>query len=105
MRIALALPFALACVLAGAAVAQTTTPSADIHAQTVSTAAVSQTIEPSQAPAKAQNDNPEAAAALALSIRHREEEDQRIARIACAAGDTSKCPAAAMTSTARSPSS
>ena len=30
--------------------------------------------------------------ALAMTIRAQKEQDERIARIACAAGDTSKCP-------------
>jgi len=39
------------------------------------------------APEKASADQ-----ALAITMRAQKEQDERIARIACAAGDTSKCP-------------
>ena len=45
-------------------------------------------------PAAVSQDEAAAAQAQAMAMRHKAEQDARIAAIACAAGDTSKCPAA-----------
>jgi hypothetical protein len=104
MRIAFAVPLILVCGLASAAMAQASAQSADNHAQTVSTAA-SQDPTAARSEPKAQAENPEAAAALAMAIRQREAQERRIAQYACAAGDTSKCPAGDAPRSAGSPSS
>ncbi|HEX2816853.1 MAG TPA: hypothetical protein VHN39_10675 [Phenylobacterium sp.] len=92
MRIALAFPLILALGLAGAAGAQPAASLADSHAQTVSTAVSLQKAEPVSLQARAQPENPEAAAALLIAIRHAKDLE-RMAKLACAAGDTSKCQA------------
>jgi hypothetical protein len=104
MRTTFTIPLILAAGLAGAAAAQPSTPAADSHAQSVSTAAPSQRTEAAPAQSKAQSENPEAAAALVIAVRHAEDLE-RMARLACAAGDTSKCQAPMPADAARSPSS
>jgi hypothetical protein len=104
MRITFALPLIIACGLAGAATAQPPAPSADNHAQTVSTAVAPQKPEAAQAPSRAQSEDAQAAAALVIAVRHAEDLE-RMARLACAAGDTSKCRGPSSADTARSPSS
>ena len=74
-----------ACALAAPALAQ---PGAQTPAQP---AAAAQQARAGQPQATAPAHNPEADAALTMSIRLREEAEQRIARIACAAGDAAKC--------------
>lgn len=103
MRIAFAIPLTLVCGLALPAQAQSAQPSADSHAQTVSTAATKPDAAPPEAQKRSQEQEDQAAAALAMSIRRHEIEEQRIARIACAAGDASKCQAANAPTTASTP--
>ncbi len=90
MRIAFAVPLILVLGLAGAAVGQPSAPSVDRHIQNASTTEAPQKMTPNLAHATAQSENPEAAAALLIAVRHRENLE-RIAKLACAAGDTSKC--------------
>ena len=80
MRRILAPVLILACGLALPAAAQPAPPPPEQPTQDKGQA---------EAPAAAQDD--QAAAALALSIRQRQAAEQRIARIACAAGDKAKC--------------
>ena len=47
--------------------------------------------DPSPAAQPAPKTNPDAEAALAMTIRHEKERAERIARIACDAGDKEKC--------------
>jgi hypothetical protein len=103
MRTTFAIPLILAFGLAGAAAAQPSTPSADNHAQTISTAGSPQKTEATPDQPRSQAENPEAAAALLIAIRHREDLE-RMTKIACAAGDTSKCQAPKASDAARSPS-
>ena len=102
MRPIVALTLVLACGIAGPSLAQSPPqPPADTsHVQTVSTANAAPT--PAQLHAKEVEES--AAAALAMSIRAREAEEQRIARYACAAGDTAKCQPANAPTTAKTPS-
>ena len=87
MRIALVLPLVLTCGLALPALAQTapdkSTPTAE--------AAKGATTDAVDTRPRASSQDQDAAAALAMTIRQREIQEQRIARIACAAGDKAKC--------------
>ena len=60
---------------------------------------------PGSTKADQQKTNAEADAALAMAIRMQKEQDERIARIACAAGDKDKCAQLEkLATTARTPS-
>jgi hypothetical protein len=81
MRVLCALTLFAALGAAGSAFAQ---PNSPLPAQA----------QPPGSPKADQSKDESAAAdqALAMTIRAQKEQDERIARIACAAGDTSKCP-------------
>jgi hypothetical protein len=104
MRIALALPLILALGFAGAATAEPSRPPTNGPAQTVSTVPTPQKPEAASVQSTAQSENPEAAAALLIAVRHAEDLE-RMAKLACAAGDSSKCPAPKAAAAAPSPSS
>ncbi|MGZ3376623.1 MAG: hypothetical protein ACXU8S_08490 [Phenylobacterium sp.] len=84
MRLFIAAPLILACGFAAPALAQQPTNPAPNPAPTQDKPAATSRAA-SQAEAAAQ--------ALAISMRHQEEQDRRIAEIACRAGDQAKCAA------------
>lgn len=98
MRLVFALPLILACGLAAPALAQPAAPTAS------STAATGSKVDAVQTPAKPNARDQDAAAALAMAIRQHEAEEQRIARVACAAGDTAKCQLVKVDTTAKTSS-
>ena len=87
---------ALACALATPALAQTADKTAPAAATGNRTDAV-------QISAKPKTEDAEAAAALVIAVRHAEDLE-RMAKLACAAGDTSKCPKPTSAPPAGSPS-
>ena len=90
MRFALVLMIAASAV-AAPALAQPGAARPQPVVQSATASAPAQAPDKTPSEAAAPSRNPEADAALAMSIRLREEAEQRIARIACAAGDTAKC--------------
>ncbi len=92
MRFALVLMIAASAV-AAPAFAQPAAPQPQAARQAAAASAAASTPAAGPSEAAAPSHNAEADAALAMSIRMREDAEQRIARIACAAGDKAKCAA------------
>jgi hypothetical protein len=80
MRVLCTLTLLAALGSAGAAIAQ---PNSPLPAQAQ---------PPGSTKADAASEKASAEQALAMTMRAQKEQDERIARIACAAGDASKCP-------------
>ncbi len=98
MRIALVASVVLVCGIALPAFAQPAPPSAP------PVAATGAKVDAVQARSKPPEDQEATAAALAMAIRQHDIEEQRIARIACAAGDTAKCQLVKADTTSKTPS-
>ena len=106
MRTALVIPLILACGLAGPALAQPAAAPAANPVQVASNATLVANAGAANTGAtqtQAKPANPDADAALAIAIRQREAQE-RMAQMACNAGDTSKCQAANAPTTAKTPS-
>jgi len=101
MRIAL-ISCLLAFSAAGAALAQPADKPTDKPAPAV--AATGDKADAVQTSEKAKSEEAQATAALAIAVR-RAEDLERMARLACAAGDTSKCPKDKPAASPGSPSS